>query len=141
LQGYLRGFIDLVFEQQGRFHVLDWKSNHLGNHPADYAAAPLARAMAAHGYELQALLYTVALHRHLSRRLPGYRYEKHFGGAYYLFVRGVRPGWVEGGVHTGVHVLRPPLALVERLSAMFQPRGGTGFNAGSSSGLAMEAGG
>jgi exodeoxyribonuclease V beta subunit len=123
LQGYLRGFIDLVFEQQGRFYILDWKSNHLGDRPEDYAAAPLARAMAVHGYELQALLYTVALHRHLARRLPNYHYEQHFGGAHYLFVRGVRPQWVDGqGAPTGVHVLRPPLALVERLSAMFQPR-------------------
>lgn len=125
LQGYLRGFIDLVFEQQGRWFVLDWKSNHLGDQPADYAAAPLARAMAAHGYDLQALLYTVALHRHLQRRLPGYAYETHFGGALYLFVRGVRPHWVDAhGAPLGVHRLRPPQALVERLSALFQPRVG-----------------
>ncbi len=123
LQGYLRGFIDLVFEQQGRYWVLDWKSNHLGERPADYAAAALERAMAAHGYTLQALLYLVALHRHLARRLPDYRYEQHVGGALYLFVRGVRPGWLDAhGAPGGVHLWRPPLALVERVSALFQPQ-------------------
>jgi exodeoxyribonuclease V beta subunit len=120
LDGYLLGFIDLIVEHEGRFHILDWKSNHLGRVPAAYAAAPVGRAMREHGYHLQFLLYTVALHRYLGRRLPGYRYEDHFGGAMYLFVRGVRPGWMgaDGGA-LGVHVDRPPQELVERLSALF----------------------
>jgi exodeoxyribonuclease V beta subunit len=120
LEGYLRGFIDLVFEHAGRYYILDWKSNHLGNTPADYGPAPVARAMQEHGYHLQYLLYTVALHRHLQRRLPDYRYEQHFGGAIYLFVRGVRPGWPLGdGKPPGVHHDRPPIELIERLSALF----------------------
>ncbi|UUX94246.1 exodeoxyribonuclease V subunit beta [Aquabacterium sp. J223] len=114
LQGYLRGFIDLVVEHQGRFFVVDWKSNHLGDAPADYAAASLQRAMAQHGYALQALIYCLALHRHLQRRLPGYRYEQHHGGALYLFVRGVRPAWGRAGVHAW----KPPRALVEAFSAL-----------------------
>lgn len=120
LAGYLRGFIDLVFEHEGRYHLLDWKSNHLGATPADYAAAPVARAVAAHGYQLQALLYTVALHRHLRQRIDGYRYDTHFGSAWVLFVRGVRPGWLDAeGRPCGVHRLRPSAAAVEALSALF----------------------
>ncbi|MFN3985848.1 MAG: exodeoxyribonuclease V subunit beta [Rhodocyclaceae bacterium] len=98
LNGYLKGFIDLVFVYRGRYYLLDWKSNHLGVTPAAYAPARLADAMHAHAYHLQHLIYTVALHRHLRRGLPGYDFKQHFGGVLYLFVRGVRPGWrVEGG--------------------------------------------
>ena len=62
----------------------------------------------------------MALHRYLGRRLPGYRYQDHFGGAMYLFVRGVRPGWTGAdGDALGVHVDHPPRELVERLSALF----------------------
>ncbi len=122
LQGYLRGFIDLVFEHGGRFHVLDWKSNHLGTTPADYAPPALARAMSAQGYHLQLLLYTLALHRWLQQRLPGYDYDTHMGPGLYLFVRGVRPGWrSDAGAPCGVHAWRPPLALVEALAAVLGP--------------------
>jgi len=120
LEGFLRGYIDLVFEQDGRYYILDWKSNHLGQVPAAYAAPPVAREMEEHGYHLQYLLYAVALHRYLARRLPDYRYDDHFGGAIYLFVRGVRPGWTGAdGQATGVHFDRPPRPLIERLSALF----------------------
>jgi exodeoxyribonuclease V beta subunit len=122
LEGYLRGFIDLVFEHEGRFHILDWKSNHLGDAPAHYGPDPLARAMDEQGYHLQYLLYTVAVHRYLQQRLPGYRYEQHFGGALYLFVRGVRPGWTNpDGAASGVYAHRPTLHTVEQLSALMEP--------------------
>jgi exodeoxyribonuclease V beta subunit len=120
LDGYLRGFIDLVFEHAGRYYLLDWKSNHLGDAPQDYARDALERTMAQQGYHLQALLYALALHRHLRQRLPDYRFERHFGGALYLFVRGVRPGWtLADGTAAGVHVLRPTLQLLQELSALF----------------------
>jgi len=119
LQGYLRGFIDLVFEHQGRYYVLDWKSNHLGDAPADYAGAALERAMTLHGYQLQALLYALALHRHLQQRLLGYRHDQHFGGVLYLFVRGVRPAWaLAGGISAGVHHQRPTLQALQQLSEL-----------------------
>ena len=97
LEGYLKGFIDLVFEHDGRYFILDWKSNHLGYGAADYGAGPVGRAMADHGYHLQYLLYAIALDRYLRLRVPDYRYEVHFGGVLYLFVRGVRPSWPGGG--------------------------------------------
>ncbi len=120
LRGYLKGFIDLVLEHDGRYFIVDWKSNHLGDTPADYAEAPLAAAMAGHGYHLQALLYSVALERLLRRRLPGYDAAQHFGGALYLFVRGLRPGWTTGlGAPCGLHFQRPAPEAIGRLSALF----------------------
>lgn len=119
LEGYLRGFIDLVFEHGGRYYLLDWKSNHLGDRPEDYGREPLAEAMAEHGYHLQYLLYAVALQRLLRQRLPGYRHEDHFGGVFYLFVRGVRPGWQQpDGTPAGVYFHRPAEATLQRLSQL-----------------------
>ncbi len=91
LRGFVKGFIDMIVEHDGRFWIVDWKSNHLGDTAADYAAAPLEAAMASHAYHLQALLYTVALHRYLKTRVRDYSYDTHIGGYLYLFVRGVRP--------------------------------------------------
>jgi exodeoxyribonuclease V beta subunit len=118
LRGFVKGFIDMIVEHQGRFWVIDWKSNHLGDTRDDYAAAPLDEAMASHAYHLQALLYTVALHRYLRLRLPGYAYETHIGGYLYLFVRGVRPDWRDDSHAAGVHARRPDPALVVALDAM-----------------------
>ncbi|HET9823068.1 MAG TPA: exodeoxyribonuclease V subunit beta [Burkholderiaceae bacterium] len=123
LQGYLKGYIDLVLEHDGRWFVLDWKSNHLGDTAADYGPAPLAAAMAAQGYHLQALLYSVALERHLQHRLAGYAPERHFGGVLYLFVRGLRPHWRNtDGSPAGVHFQRPADALRRELSALLAQR-------------------
>ncbi len=120
LRGYLKGFIDLVIEHDGRYFVLDWKSNHLGDTPADYGATPVRAAMAEHGYHLQALLYGVALDRILRSRLPGYDPARHFGGTIYLFVRGVRPGWVDAqGTPTGLHFERLAPEAIARASALF----------------------
>jgi exodeoxyribonuclease V beta subunit len=118
LRGYVKGFIDMIVEHEGRFWVIDWKSNHLGDTREDYSAAPLDEAMTSHAYHLQALLYTVALHRYLRVRLAGYDYEKHIGGYLYLFVRGVRPEWREAGQAAGVHARRPDYALVAALDAL-----------------------
>jgi exodeoxyribonuclease V beta subunit len=119
LEGYLRGFIDLVFEHEQRFYVLDWKSNHLGDGPDQYGQTHLHAAMTVNGYHLQYLLYTVAVHRYLQQRMAGYQYDTHFGGVLYLFVRGVRPGWRDAaGAATGVYAHKPTLACVQRLSAL-----------------------
>jgi exodeoxyribonuclease V beta subunit len=120
LEGYLKGFIDLVFEHDGRYYLLDWKSNHLGYAPADYGPAPLAAAMTEHSYHLQYLLYALALDRFLRHRLPGYRRETQFGGVLYLFVRGVRPDWLDAdGAPAGVFHHRPTAATLDRLDRLF----------------------
>jgi exodeoxyribonuclease V beta subunit len=127
LEGYLKGFIDLVFEHDGRYYVVDWKSNHLGYAPGDYAPAALQAAMLEHGYHLQYLLYALAVDRPLRHRVPGYRHATHFGGVHYLFVRGVRPDWINAdGTPAGVFHDRPTTATLARLDALFTrpvPRG------------------
>ncbi len=119
MAGYLKGYIDLVFEAGGRYYVLDWKSNHLGYGAADYNRAGVASAMAEHGYHLQSLLYTVAVHRYLARRIPSYAYDTHFGGVLYLFVRGVRPDWQDtDGTPAGVYFHKPALTTLAALDAV-----------------------
>jgi len=118
LRGFIKGFIDMIVEHDGRYWIIDWKSNHLGDCVEDYSAAPVAEAMAHHAYHLQALVYVVALHRYLRARLANYDYETHAGGYLYLFVRGVRPDWRDGESASGVHRGRPPLALVEALDRL-----------------------
>ncbi|WP_245756518.1 exodeoxyribonuclease V subunit beta [Amphritea atlantica] len=116
LQGMLKGFIDLVFEYQGRYYILDYKSNHLGNRPELYSGQALGSAMIDHRYDLQYQLYTLALHRLLQSRKPDYRYEQHFGGVFYLFLRGMRAGTPDSGVFH----CRPAVELVEQLDRLFR---------------------
>lgn len=119
LEGYVKGMIDLVAEHDNRFYLLDWKSNFLGTSPADYAGKALEQAMTQHHYHLQHLLYTVALNRYLSQRLPGYTYEQHFGGVLYLFVRGVRPEWkTADGNPCGVYFHRAEEKTIRRLDTL-----------------------
>jgi exodeoxyribonuclease V beta subunit len=87
LKGLMTGFIDLVYQHRGRFGVLDYKSNWLGDTLSHYQPAALAHAMQAEFYPLQALIYSIALHRYLHLRLPGYHYDRHHAGALYVYVR------------------------------------------------------
>ena len=123
LDGYLKGFIDLAFEYDERFWVLDWKSNFLGEQPGDYGPAQLSAAMQDHLYTLQALIYVLALHRYLRHRLPDYDYQRHIGGSLYLFVRAVRPDWRIDGLPAGVWCDRPPLEMIEALDRLMQGGG------------------
>jgi len=115
LEGYLRGFVDLVFEHGGKWYVLDWKSNKTGLNAQDYSRERLNEEMFHHAYELQGLIYLTALHRYLKLRIPGYDYNVHMGGMFYLFVRGVKPAWPSAGIW---HDLPNP-ALIESLDALF----------------------
>ena len=112
VRGLMKGFIDLVFRHQGRFYIVDYKSNHLGDRFADYARERLGAVMAAHRYDLQYLVYTVALHRYLKLRLAGYDYRRHFGGVYYLFLRGLHP---DRGAGCGLFYDLPDPGLVQAL--------------------------
>jgi len=109
-QGFLRGFVDLVFESRGRFYLIDWKSNHLGESIEDYQKEALEQEMLHGYYTLQYHLYTLALHRYLKQRLPGYDYDRHFGGVFYIFLRGVD---VSGSC--GIHRARPSFATIQEL--------------------------
>ena len=113
LHGMLMGFADLVFEHDGRFWVLDYKSNHLGADDAAYTPQALAGAMAQHRYEVQAALYMLALHRLLRARLgQAYDPARQLGGAVYLFLRGI------DGPAGGCCTLPAPLPLLDGLDAM-----------------------
>ena len=128
LRGYLSGSIDVVLRTDGRFLVVDYKTNRLGSGPAaaaepltalDYTPALVTEAMLHSHYPLQALLYSVVLHRYLRWRLgPAYSPEEHLGGILYLYVRGMcGPETPEVDGHPcGVFAWRPPAALVEELS-------------------------
>lgn len=109
--GFMNGKIDLIFEHRHRFYILDWKSNYLGPHPDHYSPDRLRRAIDHHLYNLQYLIYTVALDRYLACRLPDYDYDLHFGGVVYLFLRGVGFGG------NGIFFDRPEHGLIAQLSA------------------------
>ena len=115
VRGMLKGFIDLVFFWQGRYYVLDYKSNWLGADENAYTPEAMAGAMAEHRYDFQYQLYSLALHRYLRHRLPDYQYEQHFGGVFYCFLRGMSPD--KPG--QGVFHCRPDAALIEGMDKLF----------------------
>ncbi|SOE64530.1 DNA helicase/exodeoxyribonuclease V, beta subunit [Burkholderia sp. YR290] len=113
LNGMLKGFMDLVFEHEGRYYVADYKSNWLGSDDADYTADRIRAQILRSRYDLQYVLYLLALHRLLKARQPDYDYDAHVGGAVYLFLRGLNAST------QGVFAERPPRELIERLDALF----------------------
>ena len=115
LRGFLEGFIDLVFAYEGKWYLLDYKTNKLGRKPEDYDTAVIESAMSEHHYVLQYHLYTVALDQMLRQRVPGYSYECDFGGNVYLFVRGFDP---QVGIGRGVYFDRPDQAVIASLAAV-----------------------
>ncbi|NOQ46000.1 MAG: exodeoxyribonuclease V subunit beta [Desulfobulbaceae bacterium] len=121
LKGLMKGFIDLVFRFQGRYFLADYKSNYLGASPQDYQPEKLAAAMREHRYDLQYLIYSLALHRFLQSRIADYAYDRHFGGAYYLFLRGMHP---ENEPGTGIFTVRPEWELIRRLDLCCRGQGG-----------------
>lgn len=110
--GFMKGFIDLVFRYNERFYLVDWKSNFLGASVEDYGTESLAEVMRDDLYLLQYHLYVIALHQYLKTRLFDYDYEKHFGGVFYIFLRGVNP---ETGFNTGIYRDRPAKGTIESL--------------------------
>ncbi|MBL0226277.1 MAG: exodeoxyribonuclease V subunit beta [Geobacteraceae bacterium] len=112
--GMLHGFMDLVFQHDGRYYIIDWKSNHLGFSDSDYAHAGMARSMADHSYILQYHLYSLALDRHLRLHLPGYSYETHFGGAIYVYLRGVNAE----NPHHGIYRDKPSAEFIRRANEL-----------------------
>ncbi|MEO7051628.1 MAG: exodeoxyribonuclease V subunit beta, partial [Rhodanobacter sp.] len=118
LNGMLKGFIDLVLEHAGRFYIVDYKSNWLGADERAYTTEAMDASVRHSRYDLQYAIYTLALHRQLRARLPDYDYERHVGGALYLYLRGV-----DANGH-GVHGERLPFELVDALDRLFA-QGGT----------------
>ncbi|TFH24036.1 MAG: exodeoxyribonuclease V subunit beta, partial [Myxococcales bacterium] len=115
VRGFLVGFVDTVLSHGDRWYLVDWKSNYLGDAFTDYAPAELERAMIEADYVLQYHLYSLGLHRYLRSRLPGYDYDRNFGGALYVFLRGIRDSGATGWFHD-----RPSRALIDALDTFFE---------------------
>ena len=117
INGMLKGFIDLVIEHRGRFYIVDYKSNWLGNDASAYTPDAMDASVRHSRYDLQYAIYTLALHRQLRARLPLYDYDRDVGGVLYLYLRGI-----DGKGH-GVHSERLPRTLVEAMDALFADGG------------------
>ncbi len=115
VQGMMTGFIDLFFEHDGKFYILDWKSNFLGDSIEDYNQTGVANAMNESNYHLQYLIYALALDKYLTSKLPGFDFEQQFGGVIYLFLRGNREG-----EHTGVYTQKVTKEELKRLKLVLK---------------------
>jgi len=111
-RGFMKGFMDMVFEFEDRFFLVDWKSNYLGPRVEDYGQEALCAVMEEAFYILQYHIYAVALNQYLQLRVPGYDYETHFGGVYYIFLRGVDPAM---GPDYGIYRDRPSKEFIDAL--------------------------
>ena len=111
-KGFMKGFMDLVFQWHDRFYLVDWKSNFLGDRIEDYGQESLELAMKKEFYVLQYHIYTLALDQYLNLRLPNYSYKKHFGGVFYIFLRGVDP---KSGPDYGIYRDLPSPELIAAL--------------------------
>lgn len=114
-EGFVRGFIDAIVQVENRFYVIDYKSNFLGYLPQDYALENIEKTMGLYRYDLQYLLYTLAVHRYLRSRLGDhYDYERDFGGVAYLFLRGMN-----GTPQSGVYFEKPSATLIDEMDQLF----------------------
>jgi exodeoxyribonuclease V beta subunit len=116
LEGIMNGKIDLFFRHDGKYYILDWKSNFLGGKTEDYSNEHLWRAMEENNYHLQYHIYIIALCKYLSLRVPGFSYEKDFGGVIYLFLRGVLKDRPEG-----IFYHKPDVRIVDSLHNLLTP--------------------
>lgn len=116
VKGMLTGFIDLFFEHDGKFYILDWKSNFLGDKLEHYESEDLLYAMNQSNYHLQYMIYTLAVKKYLSSKLGNeFDYEKHFGGVIYLFLRGVR-----ADRDTGIYHFRPSTDQLDKMEEIMK---------------------
>jgi exodeoxyribonuclease V beta subunit len=113
LEGIMNGKVDLFFQHEDKYYILDWKSNYLGDELHCYSNALLYNVMTENNYHLQYLIYTVAIKKYLETRLPSFDYEKQFGGVIYLFIRGVREN-----TNNGIFFTKPSLGLIQKIESM-----------------------
>ncbi len=110
MRGFMRGFVDMVFQYEGKYFLVDWKSNFLGNRISDYEEKSLNGAMTHHFYVLQYHIYCAALNQYLKLRVSDYDYKRDFGGVFYLFLRGMDP---DMGPDYGIYRDRPSKEWIE----------------------------
>ncbi|MCF8069985.1 MAG: exodeoxyribonuclease V subunit beta [Desulfobacterales bacterium] len=111
-EGFLKGFIDLIFRKNDKYYLLDWKSNFLGDNAGSYNRASLNHVMLEDNYILQYCLYSLALHQFLKLRIINYDYNTHFGGVFYLFIRGMGH---EPETGNGIYFDLPDLKLINAM--------------------------
>lgn len=117
LSGLMNGFIDLVVRFNGKYYILDYKSNYLGSSMEDYSESELNKVMLHSNYDLQYHIYLVALVKYLRSRDPAFSYDKSIGGIYYLFVRGMSPGCPDGIYHA-----KPPRERIQELESIWSSK-------------------
>ena len=116
--GFMKGYIDMIFSYKGRYYLVDWKSNHLGSSPESYSQDALQATMETNYYILQYHIYALALHQHLRHQLSNYSYQKHFGGIFYIFIRGINE---LDGSENGIFYDRPESDLIHSLGHCLIP--------------------
>jgi len=112
-RSFMKGFIDLVVWQNKKAYIIDYKSNYLGDQIDDYNKTELSEEIREKSYDIQYHFYTLALSRYLENRIEYYDYDAHFGGVFYLFVRGIKPG-----NETGIYFHKPKKEIVTLLDQM-----------------------
>jgi exodeoxyribonuclease V beta subunit len=119
IHGFMKGFMDCIIEHDGRYYLIDWKSNYLGGTFEDYEMASIEKAMTKHNYTLQYHIYLAALNKYLSLRVPNYCYQGHFGGVIYIFLRGISADPVSSA---GIFFNKPPEALIAQLGELLMDK-------------------
>ncbi len=117
ISGFIHGFIDLVFRHNGKYYIVDWKSNKLGNDYSCYSDDEIKKEMVRHNYVLQYMLYLAAFDTYMSKTDKNYSYGSNFGGIRYIFLRGVTP---ENGYVTGIYKDLPHIETVRKLQSLFR---------------------
>lgn len=115
LEGMMNGFIDLFFEHNGKYYILDWKSNYIGYRIQDYTPERLEEAMTMSNYHLQYMIYTVAAYKYLKSKKADFDYDRDFGGVIYVFLRGAR-----AGSNSGIYTKKPKKESIEKMIQLFE---------------------
>ena len=113
VMGIMNGLMDMFFEHNGKYYILDWKSNYLGDDLNDYTPDKLNEAMNENNYHLQYLIYTYAAKKFLEFKIKNFNYEEQFGGVIYFFLRGVREG-----SDKGIFTAKPSLSEINALDTI-----------------------
>lgn len=125
LEGAMHGFIDLIFEREGKYYIADYKSNYLGDDKLDYNEHKLLLDIALHMYDLQYLIYALALHRYLGANIHNYSFSEHFGGVCYLYLRGMHSKSVHTNQTTGVFMHQIDQETIIALDTLFKQSSNT----------------
>jgi exodeoxyribonuclease V beta subunit len=113
IQGFMSGFIDLLFEHEGKYYILDWKSNYLGHSVENYTPKELGKAVIKSNYHMQYYIYSVATKLYLQNIIDDFDYNKHFGGVIYVYTRGCR-----ADKNTGIFYTMPDKSRVDDLEKL-----------------------